>query len=89
MTEETDMTRLADEIDALVADNPSMAELTEMHEVLLVMLHGISRGPDGSWQVDEGVAPLLGDIDPATAMKRIKRALAVVEGVLAQRDERG
>jgi hypothetical protein len=68
------MTRLADEIDALVADDP--------------MLRGLARGPDGSWQVDPGVAPLLGDIDPATAVKRVKRALAVVEGVLARRDAR-
>jgi hypothetical protein len=82
------MTRLADEIDALVADDPSAAELAEMHEVLLVMLRGLARGPDGSWQVDPGVAPLLGDIDPATAVKRVKRALAVVEGVLARRDAR-
>jgi hypothetical protein len=83
------MTRLADEIDALAAENPSMAELTEMHEVLLVMLRGLSREPDGAWKVDPGVAPLLGDIDPATAVKRVTRALAVVDGVLAQRDERG
>jgi hypothetical protein len=61
--------------DPLVADDPSAAELAEMHEVLLVMLRGLARGPDGSWQVDPGVAPLLGDIDPATAVKRVKRAL--------------
>jgi len=82
------MPRLADAIDDLVADDPSAVDLAEMHESLLVMLRGLSREPDGSWKVDPEAAPLLGDIDPATAARRVKRALAVVEGVLARRNER-
>jgi hypothetical protein len=75
------------------AANYGIASVVSDDEIIIAtpskLLRGISREPDGAWKVDPGIAPLLGDVDPATAVKRVKRALAVVESVLAQRDERG